>query len=125
MAMLKPPHVLVVEDDPQFRRLTVRMLKRAGYTVSEADGFELALNLVSSDPSIEVVVTDIGMPAGTPHGMSIAKMIRSRRTQVKVVYMTGGDAEKMTQHADGAAVLQKPFDSEALTTAVRNAIGSR
>jgi DNA-binding NtrC family response regulator len=115
-------HILVVEDDRAFRSLVVRMLKRGGYLVSEADGYAAALDAVEHTPAIELLVVDIGMPAGTPHGVAIGKMSRSRRTQLKVVYMTGGDAEAVIGHADGAPVLQKPFTADVLLATIERAM---
>lgn len=117
-----PDHILVVEDDPAYRRLVVRMLKGAGFAVSEADGFVTALDLVEKEASIDLMVMDIGMPAGTPHGISIVKMSRSRRAKLGVVYMTGRDADGMKEYADDAPVLQKPFSADALVQAVREVL---
>lgn len=115
-------HILVIEDDPAYRRLVVRMLKGAGFAVSEADGFISALDLVERDSSIALLVSDIGMPAGTPHGIAIAQMSRRRSSKLGVVYMTGRDAGEISEHADGAPVLQKPFSAETLVQAVRDVL---
>lgn len=116
------PHILVVEDDPAYRRLVVRMLKAAGFAVSDADGFVSALDRVENDPSIALLVMDIGMPAGEPHGIAIAQMSRHRRSRLGVVYITGRDVADVRYYADGAPVLQKPFAAEALVAAVRGVL---
>ena len=113
-----PPHILVVEDEPAFRRLVVRMLERGGYRVTQAADYVEALRLIETDRSIALLLSDVGMPAGTPHGIAIAKMGQLRQAQLKIVYMTGGDAELMEAHADGAPVLQKPFTADQLIETV-------
>lgn len=118
------PHVLVVEDEPAFRRLVVRMLERAAYRVTPAEDYVAALRLVETDHTISLLLIDVGMPVGTPHGISIAKMSQLRQARLKVVYMTGGDAEQIAEHTDGAAVLQKPFPAEQLVAAIKSALGT-
>jgi CheY-like chemotaxis protein len=115
-------HVLVVEDEAEFRCVVVQMLTEAGYRVSEADGFEPAIALVERDLSIDLLLTDIGMTPGSPQGILIARMSQYRRVGLKVVYMTGGDATAITGLANGAPVLQKPFARQLLLKTVRSVL---
>jgi CheY-like chemotaxis protein len=115
--------ILIVEDEPAFRRLVVRMLERAGYPVVQAEDYVGALRIVETDRTIALMLIDVGMPMGTPHGISIAKMSQLRQSRLKIVYMTGGDALQIAEHTDGAKVLQKPFTSEQLVGAVEAVIG--
>jgi CheY-like chemotaxis protein len=117
-------HILIVEDEPAFRRLVVRMVERAGYRVTHAEDYLGALKLVETDRSIALLLIDIGMPAGTPHGIAIAKMSQLRQSQLKVVYMTGGDSEQIAQHTDGAPVLQKPFTADQLATTLKSTLAA-
>ncbi len=120
MSTPAPAHILVVEDEAVFRQLAVRMLEGAGFIVTQADGFESALDIVERDPSIVLLLMDIGMPAGTPHGISIARMSQMRRAQMKIVYMTGGDAAGVTNYVGDAPVLQKPFAFSLLIKTVED-----
>lgn len=111
-------HIMVVDDEPAFRRLVVRMLERGGYRVTHVEDYVAALKLVETDRSIELLLVDVGMPAGTPQGISIAKMSQMRQALLKVVYMTGGDAQQVSEFTDGVPVLQKPFTSDQLLKTV-------
>ncbi|HYC63250.1 MAG TPA: response regulator [Reyranellaceae bacterium] len=115
-------HILVVDDEPAFRRLVVRMLERGGYRVSHVEEYVGALKLVETDRTIDLLLVDVGMPAGTPQGISIAKMSQMRQALLKIVYMTGGDAQQVTEYADGAPVLQKPFTADQLLKTVASAL---
>jgi CheY-like chemotaxis protein len=120
---MEQQHILVVEDEPAFRRLVVRMLERAAYRVTQAEDYVNALKLVETDRTIGLLLVDVGMPAGTPHGIAIGKMSQLRQSRLKVVYMTGGDSEQIAEHTDGAPVLQKPFTADQLATAIKDALG--
>ncbi|MEZ5690446.1 MAG: chemotaxis protein CheW [Rickettsiales bacterium] len=55
--------ILLVEDSPFFRNLTVPMLSAVGYNVSVAENGRDALNILSKqDKKFDVIVTDIEMP---------------------------------------------------------------
>jgi DNA-binding NarL/FixJ family response regulator len=65
-----PTGVLVVDDDPGFRRLAVRLLKRAGLVVAgEADTVSQAKAAVF-DLRPEAVLLDVNLPDG--NGLSLA-----------------------------------------------------
>lgn len=115
----------MVEDDAAVRRVVVRMLVGAGFRVSEADGFEPAIAIVERDPTVDVLLTDIGLAPGTPQGISIGRMSQYRRVDLKVVFMTGGNADAVTALTQGATTVQKPFNAATLIDAVRSAMPRR
>ena len=116
-------HILVVEDDPQYRRLVARMLEAAGYRVTPADGFSAAMSALESSPRIDLLLADIGMPAGSPHGLSIGKVAQLREPGLKVLYMSGSDPADFLLSL-GESVLRKPFGSADLVAAVKAALGT-
>ncbi len=117
-------HILVLEDDEAFRRLTARMLDKAGYTVIQANDFFSAIALIDGPGRIDLLLADIGMPANTPHGLSVGRTSQMRRSGLKVIYMTGGDPREFLMYADGDTVLQKPFATQTLIAAVEAALKS-
>jgi CheY-like chemotaxis protein len=114
-------HIVVVEDDPQYRRLVVRMLEAAGYRATAADGFSAALSAIETAAPVDLLLADIGMPAGSPHGLSIGKVAQFRRPGLKVLYMSGSDPGDYLL-ADGELVLRKPFGSAELVAAIQAAL---
>jgi len=113
-------HVVVVEDDPGVREVTVRILRQAGYTVQEAADALTAQRLVA-DPAqpIDVLVTDVVMPRMT--GKALADAVRAVRPGTRVVFMsgyTGGVLEEQDLLEPGAMLVAKPFTPWGLTQAV-------
>jgi CheY-like chemotaxis protein len=80
--------VLVVEDDPRVRRVSVRRLKELGYAVIEADSGLAALLVIEREEPIDVLFTDIVMPGGMT-GIDLAHEARRRRPALKVLFTSG------------------------------------
>jgi two-component system, cell cycle sensor histidine kinase and response regulator CckA len=92
-----------------------------GYTVLEAqDGIE-ALSLASGEATIDLVVTDMIMPR--MGGRELAKAIRSKRPDVRFLYMSGYDSESEIT-GPGEAFIQKPFSITEFSQAVRDILKS-
>ena len=61
----QPPNsttILVVEDQDEVREMIVRSLVQEGYRVVQARDGVQALALLGSDPRIDLIITDMGMP---------------------------------------------------------------
>jgi CheY-like chemotaxis protein len=65
-------------------------------------------------------VTDIHMP-GSRDGIAVARLLRERRPDVPVIYMTGrpGVLNGLGQLGDSTVLLAKPFTPSRLLGAVR------
>ncbi|HVJ54521.1 MAG TPA: response regulator [Aliidongia sp.] len=117
-------HVLVVEDDESYRRLVVRMLESAGYRVTAAGDFAAAMAVIDGPEAIDLLLTDVGMPPGTPHGVSIGSVAQLKRRELRLIYMSGGfDPTDFVLHDEAAMILRKPFTVSELTEAVRQTLG--
>ena len=118
--------VLVVEDDAVVRRLAVRLLRAAGYSVLPAEGPEQALEIARShrDP-IALVLTDMSMPSASGH--ELFARLRPIHPESRVLYMSGLPGDVMRGEglleAD-APVLDKPFSNESLVAKVREVLGA-
>ena len=124
MGSARGKSILVVEDDPAYRRLVVRMLEDAGYSVIPAQDFASAIAIIESDARIDLLLADVAMPAGTPHGMAIGRMAELRRHSLKVLYMSGTyDLGELSRHSPSEKILKKPFTVRQLTDAVAQALG--
>jgi len=111
--------VLVVEDNDQVRDLTVRILEELGYRVEAVARADLALDRITREPSIALLFTDIVLPGGM-NGFELAEQVRSSMPELRVVFVSGypADAGHGTEQYD---VLQKPYTTEQLASAVRRA----
>ncbi|MDA8295396.1 MAG: PAS domain S-box protein [Actinomycetota bacterium] len=106
--------VLVVEDDATLREATARIIAAAGFDVALAADGEEALALVERREDIGIVLTDVIMPK--MRGDELAAALRARRPGVKVVMMTGHDADKV---ASTERLLFKPVPEHELLGALR------
>lgn len=119
----KPFTVLVVDDDPNIRKLIVVALKRDGYAFLEAPNGREALDLMRSARP-DVVVLDLMMPV-----LSGWDVLRERaddddlRRIPVIVVSANRDPEVATAVTSGiCAFLPKPFDIGALSALVRSCI---
>lgn len=122
--MGKGETVLVVEDDDRVRRLAVKRLTELGYHVLEADHGAAALAVLEQTPGIDVVFSDLVMPGGMS-GIDLAKLVRQRYPNLRVILTSGYSAELMNQ-TDVAQldlkVLRKPYRQADLMRVFREAL---
>ena len=124
MAELLIKHVLVVEDDEAFRRFVVCALEGKGFRVTAAEDFESALGIIERTEPVHLLITDVDLWPGSPHGIALGNMAQLRRSGLKVIYMSGTyDVRWAASYGDAAAVLQKPFTAKELVDTVRAVLG--
>jgi CheY-like chemotaxis protein len=114
--------ILLVEDDPRVRSLSVSALSRLGYRVLEgtdgADGLHASAGYAGQ---IDLLVTDVVMPG--LGGRDLAERLRADRPGLIVLFMSGygeQDAAARGLVPVGATVLQKPFTPRTLARRVRD-----
>jgi signal transduction histidine kinase/ActR/RegA family two-component response regulator len=117
---VEPRHILVVEDDPDVRRVIVECLGLIGYTVSEApNGTEGLAAIASSKP--DLLVVDYAMPDMT--GAEVISKARAMVGELPVILATGyADMAAVERLAGKPAILRKPFDINSLGAAVASAL---
>jgi two-component system cell cycle sensor histidine kinase/response regulator CckA len=118
--------VLIVEDDPAIRDMTAKLLKRAGYDVlTVANGSEAIARAKDAGP-IDVLVTDVVMPAMS--GIELAELMMDRYPLIGVVLLSGYIAETLHLEratARGATFVAKPVSSTQLLESVGRAAALR
>src|SRR5271156_4467974 len=118
--------VLVVDDEPEVRKLVAAMLTRNGYRVLSADTGENAIRLFKSHPETELLLTDVVAPGMS--GPMIADQIAALKPEIKVLFMSGFDSTQVVQCyvvEKGYSLLVKPFTMEQLEQKVRAVLGGR
>lgn len=112
--------ILVVEDDPRVRRVTVARLNDIGYDVIEAENGPDALELLQQHAEIRLLFTDIVMPGGM-HGNELADLARTIKPEIKVLF-TSGYAEPSVAGKEVAGSgnwLKKPYTAAELAGRLR------
>jgi PAS domain S-box-containing protein len=116
--------ILVVEDEEEVRKLTVRILKDKGYRVLTASDGNAALAVGKRYVSpIHLMLTDVVMPG--LNGRELAKKMESFHPKMKVLYMSGYTENAIVHHGileEKMDYLPKPFTVEGLTKKVREAL---
>ncbi len=91
-----PGRVLLVDDEPELRRLLRRSLSRAGFEVVEASHGRAALELARQS-SFDVVISDVRMPC--MGGLELLERLQLEEPSLPVVLMSGSDELRNQQTA--------------------------
>lgn len=117
--------ILLVEDETQVRQLAARVLRTAGYQVSEAGSGHEALRLLEQEPAPDLLLTDVVMPGMGGHELWQAVKARGTWPELRVLYMSGYPEDPGLRSEAGrpeVGFLAKPFSPESLTREVREAL---
>jgi CheY-like chemotaxis protein len=115
--------VLVVEDDPDVREVTVRSLRCGGYRVLEAPGAREALEVAERAGRLHLLLTDVMMQG--LDGRAVANELRRKHADLRVLYVSGHAEEVIVKRGvlePGIDFLAKPFTPSALLARVRQVL---
>jgi two-component system cell cycle sensor histidine kinase/response regulator CckA len=119
--------VLLVEDEPAVRRLSVKVLRDQGYTVLEADSPARALELAQEhDEAVHLVVSDVVMPGLS--GPDLLARLRQRWPDLRALFVSGYTESAVVRQGvlePGTPFLAKPFSPAALSRRVREVLESK
>ena len=109
--------VLVVEDEPDLRIITKRMVEALGFSAIAVEDYKEALQVLESQTEIRFLLTDVMLPG--MNGFELASTIRKVRPTIKVVYMSGYVSfDSATLATVTGPFLQKPCDIHRLEEAL-------
>lgn len=128
LTMNKPPTILIVEDDPVFRRVLDFTVAKAGFKSETAsNGEEGFQRLLQGD--VDFLVTDLQMPVCT--GLELLQRLESLDgfTRPNTILCTAKglelDTEELRKRFNLIAIMHKPFSprklSDLITRTVRDA----
>lgn len=82
----EPRTILIVDDEPENRRIYAEILNDLGYrTIEEPDG-ESALSAISSGPPVDLVIADYRMPK--MNGLQFIESLRNIMPAVPMIMVT-------------------------------------
>ncbi len=114
--------ILVVEDEPGVRAISVEALRDLGYRVIEADCAAAALRLLDAH-DVDLLFTDIVMPE--MNGAKLVEAARAVRPGLKVLFTTGYTRNAVVHNGvvdAGVELIGKPFTIDALAAKVRGVL---
>ncbi len=118
--------ILLVEDEDAVRSLVTVLLRRFGYNVLTASHPDEAIHLMQEHgASVQLLLTDVIMPGMS--GAEMAEELRRMRPGLKVLFMSGyikNETVDRAMLATGVHFIQKPFNPETLSEAVRGALSA-
>jgi CheY-like chemotaxis protein len=118
--------ILIVDDDPSVREMLERAFSGQGYQATAVSTSMECLELLDAGADFDLVVIDVLMPEGTPHGFSLGRMVRYRNPTQRLLYMSGaidnipGDELKRAE----APAVAKPVRLAELLDAVRTVLAA-
>ncbi|MHB0963653.1 MAG: sigma-54-dependent transcriptional regulator [Gemmatimonadaceae bacterium] len=120
------PSVLIIDDEPNIRRMVGALLEAEGFEVRDAaDGQAGLARALEWEP--DLVLLDLMMP-GTMDGMATLEQLRERFPELPVVMMSGraglADAVKATR-LGAVNFLEKPLTPEGVLLALAGALELR
>jgi two-component system cell cycle sensor histidine kinase/response regulator CckA len=121
MSDLQQKTILVVDDEPEIRKLVTAMLTQNGYRVLSADTGENAIRLFRNNSNTDLLLTDVVAPGMS--GPMIADQIAELKPDIKVLFMSGYDGTQVVQRyvvEKGYSLLIKPFTMEQLARKVQD-----
>jgi len=116
--MPDPPHILVVDDEPQITRVLRTSLSAQGYDIRVANSGEMALEIMK-DWSPNMIITDLSMPS--IDGIQLTRRVRAV-SQVPILVLSVRDKEQQKVEALDAGAddyVTKPFGMNELLARVR------
>ena len=118
-AMSPTPHVLVVDDDHEIRKLLGRYLTEQGFRVSVAGSKREFLERVATE-RLDIVVLDVLLPDGS--GLDLCRYLRQRMPHVPVILVTAlkEEVDRIIGLEIGADdYIGKPFNPRELAARMR------
>jgi DNA-binding NtrC family response regulator len=117
------PHVLIIDDEANIRRMLAALLRAEGFVVDESpNGPAGLIALESLDP--DAIFLDLFMPPG-PNGLDTLGQLRGKGIEAPVIMMSGkaqlADAVRAAQ-LGAFQFLEKPLSPEAVLVTLRAAV---
>jgi signal transduction histidine kinase/ActR/RegA family two-component response regulator len=112
--------ILLVDDDNAVRDVTSSLLHDMGYFVLEAGSGGAALELLERERRVDLLLIDFAMPG--MNGAEIARVARSTRPGMPILFVTGYADRAALAGVDEAHIIGKPYVDDELTTKIRLAL---
>ena len=109
--VVKPPRILIIEDDPEICDMLSSMLRREGFPVCTAEDGASALELLKSD-SFDLLITDIGLPPPMD-GIETVRRARECYPGLRSLFISGR-GEARWDDPDRDDFVSKPFSGREI-----------
>ncbi len=105
---MKPPTILIVEDQQLLLMHVQFAFEDAGYVVIQADSADQALLALDRHPEIRAIFTDVAMP-GSIDGAALAARVHQTHPHVTIIVTSGEQLHVADELPDGVLFVPKPY----------------
>ena len=112
--------ILLVDDDHAVREVTSTTLRDLGYTVVEAGSGGAALDILTREPTIDLLIIDFAMPGMS--GAEVARQARAKRPTLPILFITGFADRAALAGVSETHIVGKPFMNDELATKLRSVL---
>lgn len=109
--------ILLVDDEPLVRMGVALLLEELDYSVLQASTAAQALDLLSENPDVGILMTDFRMP--DCDGLEMIARAKEVSPSIKAILMTGYSADDDRFAVSNTARLAKPFGISELEQALK------
>lgn len=124
---MRPPSLLIIEDEERMRRLFELVLTPEGYHLVFAKNGEEGLQLLSDTLSLDLIITDLQLGTGI-NGMQVLEAAKATHPHIPVLILTGYGTVKSAveaMHKGAYDYISKPVDNDELKIVIARAIELR
>jgi two-component system, OmpR family, KDP operon response regulator KdpE len=120
---MNSPEILVIDDEPQIRKLLEITLQSNDYKVTQAANANEGLIMAANHPP-ELILLDIGLP--DENGQVVLQKLREWYNKPIIILSVQSDEENIVKALDNGAndYLVKPFRTGELLARIRSAMRS-
>jgi DNA-binding NtrC family response regulator len=114
--------ILLVDDDPEFRRAMKKLFEKSGYDVTAAGDGEEALEALGKS-RFDLIISDLRMPR--LDGIELMEEIKRKKVNVPVIFITGyGEVESYMDAMNLGAFeyINKPVKGQEILSVARKAL---
>ena len=116
--------ILIVEDDPDTRRLFTVRLQASGYETSLAEDTYMAVSMALKEQP-DLILLDLGLPAGG--GLTVLERLQAQTSTAIIPVIVASASERSihelrARKAGAVTYLQKPIETSELLAAIQHAL---
>jgi CheY-like chemotaxis protein len=114
-------HILIIDDDDQFRTMVRQLMERNGHEVKEASGGKEGIRLYRESPT-DIIITDLIMPG--KDGIETIQELKKDFPDIKIIAVSGGgrlgpqDYLHLAKMLGARRTLTKPIKLSELLNAI-------
>ena len=118
--------IMIIDDDRVQRDVTSNLLKKLGYSVSEVDCGEKAIEILKSE-HYDLLILDMVMPPGIDGAETYERVIDIQPDQKAIIMSGFSETERVikAQKLGVGAFIKKPVTLKALASAIRTELNRK